>query len=319
MDQEITYEQTDNRKDFHFDHIYFENPQRFGSIRLYQVGDLSCQGGYVVNEHEQICYELSYIVSGKGWFKAGGASRPVQEGDIVLNIPGEIHACRADDEDPFRYFYVGFDFAGIEGEESGKADIPSGLEPIRKTFDQTTQPVASNMLGIEAPFTGIFKELVNLKRYSSFMIGAYLQQVVVLAYRSFHDNRETAYSPMLQGKGLTKPVHDVIRYIEDNWHRITELGAMAEELHYSYSYLSHQFSKEVGLTIQEYYNRKRFEQAVELLREGRLTVTQIAAKLRYQSIHTFSKAFRLHFGLSPTEYQAIAAKANSAQQNGEFG
>ncbi|WP_420872065.1 cupin domain-containing protein [Cohnella rhizosphaerae] len=89
MDQEVTYEQKNNRKDFHFDHIYFENPQRFGSIRLFQVGDLSCQGGYVVNEHEQFCYELSYIVSGRGWFKAGGASHAVKEGDIVLNVPGK--------------------------------------------------------------------------------------------------------------------------------------------------------------------------------------------------------------------------------------
>ncbi len=313
MGQEVTYESINNRKDFHFDHIYFENPQRFESIRLFQVGDLSCRGGYVVDEHEQFCYELSYIVSGQGWFKAGGTSHPVKEGDIVLNVPGEIHACRADDEDPFRYYYVGFDFAG-EGEGE-----PLALEHIRKMFDQTPQPVVSNMLGIEAPFTGIFKELVNLKSYSSFMIGAYLQQIVVLAYRSFHDSRETAYSPMLQGKGVTKPVHEVIQYIEENLHRITELGAMAEELHYSYSYLSHQFSKEVGLTIQEYYNRKRFEQAVELLREGRLTVTQIADKLRYQSIHSFSKAFRLHFGLSPTEYQAIATNANQAQQEDESG
>ncbi|WP_217593831.1 AraC family transcriptional regulator [Cohnella sp. GbtcB17] len=310
MDQEVTYEQKDNRIDFHFDHIYFENPQRFGSIDLFQVGDLSCQGGYVVNEHEQICYELTYIVSGRGWLKAGGTSHPVKEGDIVLNVPGELHACRADDEDPFRYYYVGFDFAEGEAGDAGEVGDAPALEPIRKMFDQTTQPVVSNLLGIEAPFAGIFKELVNLKSYSSFMIGSYLQQLIVLAYRSFHDSRETAYSPMLQGKEMTKPVHDVIRYIEHNWLRMTELGAMAEELHYSYSYLSHQFSKEMGLTIQEYYNRKRFEQAVKLLREGRLTVTQIADKLRYQSIHSFSKAFRLHFGISPTEYQSIATSAN---------
>lgn len=306
-------ESTDNRMVFHFDHMYFHNPQRFEAIRLYQIGDLSCKGGYVVQEHEQICYELSYIVSGKGWFKIDDTSYPVKEGDIVLNVPGEMHACRADDEDPFRYFYVGFDFAGSEEGE------PHAMDPIRKMFDQTHQPVASNRLGIDAPFVSIFKELVNLKSYSSFMIGTYLQQIIVLAYRCFHDSREKAYSPLLQGKGVTKPIYEVMNYIEANLYRITELSAMADELHYSYSYLSHQFSKEVGLTIQEYYNHKRFEKAVQLLRGGELNVTQIAAKLQYQSIHTFSKAFRHHFGISPTEYQTIAANANQAQRNNDSG
>lgn len=313
MTHGMTYESADNQMVFHFDHVFFHNPQQFESISLYQIGDLSCKGGYVVHEHKQICYEISYIVSGKGWYKVGDVSYPVKEGDIVLNVPGEIHACRADDDDPFRYFYVGFNFVNSGDDE------PHSMAHIRKMFDQTTQPVVSNKLGIDAPFVSIFKELVNLKSYSSFMIGTYLQQIIVLAYRSFHDSWEKAYSPLVQDKGLSQPIFDVVNYIDQNMDSITELSRMADELHYSYSYLSHQFPKEVGLTIKEYYNRKRFEKAVELLRSGELNVTQIAARLQYQSIHTFSKAFRKNFGISPTEYQSIAMTANQAQQQNESG
>ena len=296
----------DNQSHFHFDNMYMANPQQHESIILYQVGDLSCKSGYVVGDHEQFCYEISFIVSGKGSFHMDGKVYQLEEGDIVLNVPGEIHRCCADDEQPFRYFYVGFNF------DSG-ADDEHSLNHIRKMFDQTAKRVVSNKLGIDVPFVSIFNELVNLKSYSSFMIGTYLRQLIVIAYRSFHDSWFTGYTPVAKDAGPSRMIYEVINYIDVNLHRISELTQIADELHYSYSYLSHIFPKEVGLTIKEYYNRKRFEKAVEWLRSGELNVTQIAAKLNYQSIHTFSKAFRKNFGISPTEYQSMTMTSNKVQ------
>ncbi|MNI16529.1 Regulatory protein SoxS [compost metagenome] len=223
-----------------------------------------------------------------------------------------MHHCQAHSEDPFRYFYVGFNFVNHAGDDHS-------LAHIRKMFDQTQKPVVSNKLGIDVLFVSIFNELINLKSYSSFMIGTYLRQIIVLAYRSFHDSWATEYSPQMKDKGSSKVIYEVINYIDKHLHQITELRRIADEMHYSYSYLSHIFSKEVGLTIKEYYNRKRFEKAIEWLQSGEMNVTQIAAKLQYQSIHTFSKAFRKNFGISPTEYQTISMNSNKVQQLNEKG
>lgn len=227
-------------------------------------------------------------------------------------MPGELHSCKADDDEPFRYFYVGFHFAEDAGEHHS-------LSHIKKMFDQAESCVVANKLGIDVPFVSIFNELINLEKYSTHMIDMYLRQLIVLAYRSFCNNWSNRYIPGSKGNELKKIVYKVINYIDAHLCQITELTEISDALHYSYSYLSRIFAKEVGLTIKDYYNRKRFEKAVEWLKGGELNVTQVAEKLQYQSIHAFSKAFRRNFGVSPTEYQALLHSAKKEQHNNKKG
>ncbi|WP_062110031.1 helix-turn-helix transcriptional regulator [Bacillus niameyensis] len=302
MNSEHDYESIN----FHFDNNYFNNPQLFNSIKLYQIGDISCKGGYVIGTHEQLCYELSYIVSGSGYFSINHTEFSVQEGDIVLNVPKQLHSCRADMEEPFRFYYFGFQFAdGLDNDYS--------LAPIRKMFDQAVDPVVPNKIGIDAPFVRIFNELINLDRYSTYMMEMYLRQIVILAYRSFSDNWTATYTPSRKLNERKEIVYKVINYIDNHLFQLTDLTEIADELHYSYPHLSRIFAKEVGLTIKDYYNRKRFEKAVEWLKNGEMNVTQVAKQLQYHSIHTFSRAFRQHLGVSPTEYQTLLINAKKDQ------
>lgn len=289
---------------FHFDHPYFANPQVHEAILLHQIGDLSCEGGYVIGEHRQVCYEISYIASGKGVYSIEGKPYPVQEGDIVLNSPGQLHDGVADADDPYRYFYVGFDFA---------ANPDDSLAQIKAFFDLCPYPLARNKPGIETPFVGIFNELLHFTEHSSRMIRAYLYQIIVFAYRSFQRGIASEYAPdkMDEHKRLA---YEIVNYIDTHLSRMTDLAVIAKELNYSYSYLSHVFTKELGYKISDYYNRKRFEQALEWLNDGGWSISRIAEKLRYQSVHTFSKAFRKKFGLSPSEYQALSTASKKDQQ-----
>ena len=62
-----------DRKRFHFDNLYFLNPKQYEQFTLYQIGDLSCDSGYVLQEHTQVCYEITYIMSVRGWFSTKAA------------------------------------------------------------------------------------------------------------------------------------------------------------------------------------------------------------------------------------------------------
>jgi AraC-like DNA-binding protein len=68
------------------------------------------------------------------------------------------------------------------------------------------------------------------------------------------------------------------------------------------------FTQETGISIKEYYQKKRFEEAVEMLKGSNFSITQIAQDLQYKSIHTFSRAFRKNFGISPTAYHELYSK-----------
>ena len=57
-----------------------------------------------------------------------------------------------------------------------------------------------------------------------------------------------------------------------------------------------------GITATDFMRNIRMEQAVRLLLEQKINVTQVAYSVGYASLPYFSTAFKKHFGVSPTEY-----------------
>lgn len=285
-------------KKFHFDNIYWSDPQRYDFITLYQIGDISCHGDYIIGQHAQQCYEISYIASGSGWYSTNGCIYPVKEGDLYINLPGEKHNGQSDSKNPFRYFYMGFIFNHLPNEENP-------FSHIERMMNKIVTPVLQDRLEIRTPFLKIMNEINSMNEYSQFMIKTYLNQILVLTYRNFCSDWEYRYLPRADEEDHRSIVYRAITYIESNIYAIDDLKQVADALGYSYSYLSHIFSQETGLTLQNYYLRKKMEKAIELLKDGEYNITLLADKLRYQSIHSFSKAFKKYTGLSPAQYQLI--------------
>ena len=67
-------------------------------------------------------------------------------------------------------------------------------------------------------------------------------------------------------------------------------------------YLSRIFSQEMGRGIFQYLRALRMERAAELLREGKMNVTQVALAVGYTSPSHFSTAFHETFGCCPGLY-----------------
>ena len=63
-----------------------------------------------------------------------------------------------------------------------------------------------------------------------------------------------------------------------------------------------------GVPTGKFLRNLRMEQAARLLREGKVNVSQIADKVGYNDLSHFSTAFKLHFGMSPTEYAEAMRK-----------
>ncbi len=67
-------------------------------------------------------------------------------------------------------------------------------------------------------------------------------------------------------------------------------------------HLSRTFSTATGMTIPQYLRQLRLERAAELLRMGKMNVTEVAMEVGYSSLSHFSQAFHGAFGCCPGLY-----------------
>lgn len=98
---------------------------------------------------------------------------------------------------------------------------------------------------------------------------------------------------------------DIEKHISDS---AFSLDAYLNGLPLSYDYVRRLFKKDTGLTPHDYLKNVRLERAAQILRSGQTnrysfyTVAQIADLCGYSDSMYFSKAFKKHFGVAPTDY-----------------
>ncbi len=78
---------------------------------------------------------------------------------------------------------------------------------------------------------------------------------------------------------------------------------MCKELYCSRTYLSAQFNKYTGMSIREYINKLRVEDAKLLLKNSSLSITEIALSVGYSDSNYFSNVFKKITKTSPIKYR----------------
>jgi AraC family transcriptional regulator len=89
----------------------------------------------------------------------------------------------------------------------------------------------------------------------------------------------------------------IIERIEANPLEQFDLAALAAESGYNYTRFIHAFRAQTGLSPHRYIMRLRLSRAKRLMRNGSLTLLDIALESGFASHAHFTHAFRQHFGL----------------------
>ncbi len=103
---------------------------------------------------------------------------------------------------------------------------------------------------------------------------------------------------------------DVCRYILNNVDTELSLGIVADKLYMNKNYVSEAFKQKTGMSFVEYLTLVKMERAKILISVDGLKTYQAAETLSFNDTEYFSRIFKKHAGMSPTDYRQVYKSDN---------
>ena len=104
-------------------------------------------------------------------------------------------------------------------------------------------------------------------------------------------------------QNLSPLTHQAVIYIKNNLNGNLTVKDTAKELSVHPDYLSHQFSREMGMTFIAFLNRERCTQAASYLKHTSLPIKQISSIVGFNTISYFTKQFAQVYGKTPRDFR----------------
>lgn len=98
-------------------------------------------------------------------------------------------------------------------------------------------------------------------------------------------------------------VKKAVDYIHLNLEKPLTLKEIAATIHVNASHLSRTFKQDTNMTITEYINHKRVEEAKLYLQRGNIPITTVAFMVGFNDVNYFSRVFKKHTTLTPSQYK----------------
>lgn len=108
----------------------------------------------------------------------------------------------------------------------------------------------------------------------------------------------------------------VLSHIDNHLDQPLTTDFLAGVAHFSAYHFHRLFSAWTGETIGEYVRRRRVEvAAMRLVSQPRISILNAALSVGFGSAEAFSRAFKVRFGFSPTQWGASEAQVRSEKSN----
>jgi AraC family transcriptional regulator len=111
----------------------------------------------------------------------------------------------------------------------------------------------------------------------------------------------------INGRMAGARLRRVLAYVEDNLEKDLSLPEIAAVAELSVSHFKESFRETIGLPVHQYVIRRRVEHAKRLLREGKLSISQVALEAGFAHQSHLARHMRRLAGVSPRRMRADGA------------
>jgi AraC-like DNA-binding protein/mannose-6-phosphate isomerase-like protein (cupin superfamily) len=236
--------------------------------------------------------EICYLESGRQTYSVGGEQFHLNGGDLFVTFPNERHGSDQSPEGKGVLYWMLIQVPGRHERLLSLAPAESRLLLDRLLKLPARQfPGGEGVSRILRRVMGVFDRdsdplrLVNLQNL--------LLRFLLDVLEASHDAH----------RRVSPEIRAVQQAIAENLDQALPIRRLALLAHMSQSRLKARFKAEVGVPPADYVMRQRIDRTKQLLRQGDLSVTEIALRLGFSSTQYFATAFKRYTGQTPSSYR----------------
>ena len=147
-------------------------------------------------------------------------------------------------------------------------------------------PLFRDSFGVRERLEEIRRSDFERKLFYDIRNNALMEELIAKIFAQIPISTQT----VIQSKA-TLQYKDLLYDMDENVRDYTFSRAV-EYMHMSEAYFSRFFKKVSGMTFSQYLNHIRVNKAIDLLRQGKLSITRISAECGFDTIRNFNRVFR---------------------------
>ena len=237
---------------------------------------------FVAHSHDH--YVFGRVLQGKRELELNGRDLTLEEGDVIVFNPGDVHGCKQASEDPFAYDSISVGAEVLDGLRLG---FPSKHdEDVVQAWDTLT-------MNLDCACAIEEKLMDSLRVFVSLLA----EDDAPTETQSLHEKAVLATYAHIQGH-LACPLN---------------VAALAESLHMSEYALIRAYRKRFSITPVQHLASLRIERACELLKLG-AGPNDVAFQLGFADQAHLTRAFKQRMGVTPAAYRRMALNLDGASR-----
>lgn len=244
---------------------------------LFNFHNASSNGTFRLWDERIDFFELTIVLNGELVYTINGQKLVLKKNDIMFLTPGTLRVRQAQ-EDYVRY--VSFNFFLFPDVNLPLETVMQNAvsETIKKILSLITQEYVSTYFHSKEKYTNLLNCIL-------------FELLDKFAVKSNNDH-----------------VHNMIKYIESNITKKLTLQGLSQEIGLTKEYTAYIFKKNKGCTVTEYINERKMLLAKDLITYENMSLSELSSHLGYDNYTYFSRLFRRHFKISPSELRSKGKK-----------
>ncbi|MEM7345206.1 MAG: AraC family transcriptional regulator, partial [Chloroflexota bacterium] len=243
-----------------------------------RVGEFCGKPNYVTGDfHWTHSLQIFYHRSGQAVFEFDHQTVSVEPGSMMIVPPHQLFSYRGPS---IHYDWLAVDgqWPEILGDATSIRYLKLGEDQqLRAKFTEIREALILQQIGYPIQTVGLFYELVA--RMEGLMRG-----------------------PLETQSAYPEVVRSAMLYLAENYTERFDAALTAAAVNVSTSHLRALFKQWLGESPRQYHTRYRLDQARRLLKEQRLSISEVALAVGYDDVRYFSRVFKRFSGVSPSEY-----------------